>query len=140
MIRGVTSADKGETVSHHLTTIPEASAEFGVGIGTLYAWVLLGEIPHSTTSGGLVLIRRVVVQRAVTAHAREDREQRDDSVPIHESGRITEAASPSFPVLSSNVESDDYTSIVFDHATRIIACRRDRSPLERALRSQDPGR
>jgi excisionase family DNA binding protein len=84
MITAVTSPDKGETVSHHLTTIQEASAEFGVSIGMLYAWVVLGKIPYGTTSGGLVLIRRAAVQRAVAVHDREVREEQDGVVRIQE--------------------------------------------------------
>ena len=64
-------------MSHHLMTIREASAEFGVSIGTLYAWAVLGKIPHGTTSGGLVLLRRAAVQRAV-AEQRSDGDERDE--------------------------------------------------------------
>jgi excisionase family DNA binding protein len=46
-------------------TIQQAAAEFGLGVGTLYAWVRTGRIASHTTSDGLVLIGRGVVRRVL---------------------------------------------------------------------------
>lgn len=45
-------------MSHRFLTIREAASELGIGVGTLYAWVRLGKLPHGTASSGLVMVER----------------------------------------------------------------------------------
>ena len=64
MMAPVKSSDRIKPV-HGWMTIQQAAAEFGLGVGTLYAWVRTGKIAYHTTSDGLVLLGRAVVQRVV---------------------------------------------------------------------------
>lgn len=83
MMAPVKSTER-EPVSHHLMTIREASAEFGVSIGTLYAWVVLAKTPHGSTSGGLVLLSRSAVQRVVAEQTNDEGGRRSEATRAEE--------------------------------------------------------